>query len=190
MAILYGVVTRTEFYQLIELGYDLDVVYDAGRYNSALVICVRAPISIAEALLPKKEPQVPTEELFAWVDGGSRGNPGQGYGSFIIEEAGQDPVTERFELGPEMTSPVAEWESMMMLVNYIEDHTTATKITIYTDHKNMVNQIDLDANWKVADHLRQYRDYVRNVIAVWRDSGCETTITWISGGAMKKKLGH
>src|SRR5207248_1504292 len=52
-------------------------------------------------------------ELQVVFDGGSRGNPGQGYGSFMVQSPNRKPVVKRLEFGDNYTNNQAEYESMI-----------------------------------------------------------------------------
>ena len=68
-------------------------------------------------------------ELNVVFDGGSRGNPGQGYGSYMVQSPGRKPVVKRAEFGPNYTNNQAEYESLLACLNYIVDRLTATNRT-------------------------------------------------------------
>ncbi|WP_026369770.1 reverse transcriptase-like protein [Kallotenue papyrolyticum] len=46
-------------------------------------------------------------------DGGSRGNPGPGYGSYRLTINGQPQVVRRVELGPHVTNNEAEYDTLL-----------------------------------------------------------------------------
>lgn len=112
---------------------------------------------------PQPEPDVEEEaedkglmELLVVFDGGSRGNPGQGYGSYLVQSPGRKPVVKRAEFGTNHTNNQAEYDSLLAALNYIIDRLTATGRTpdgvaldIKTDSDLVANQ--LQGNYKVKD---------------------------------------
>lgn len=54
-----------------------------------------------------------TERLVLHFDGGSRGNPGPGYGSFVLLEDGHERRRRRLSLGPCLTNNEAEYEALI-----------------------------------------------------------------------------
>jgi ribonuclease HI len=100
-------------------------------------------------------------ELLVVFDGGSRGNPGQGYGSYLVQSPGRKPVIKRVEFGGNYTNNQAEYESLIACLQYIIERLTATNRTpaqvaldIKSDSDLLVNQ--LQGNFKVKDAgLRQ-----------------------------------
>lgn len=95
-------------------------------------------------------------ELFVAFDGGSRGNPGQGYGSYLVQSPGRRPVIKRVEFGDNYTSNQAEYDTLTTALRYIIERLRATNRTpqqvqldIRTDSDLVVNQ--LLGNFKVKD---------------------------------------
>ena len=100
-------------------------------------------------------------ELSVVFDGGSRGNPGQGYGSYLVQSPGRKPVIKRVEFGDNYTNNQAEYDTLIACLQYIIERLTATNRTpaqvaldIKSDSDLLVNQ--LQGNYKVKDAgLRQ-----------------------------------
>ena len=95
-------------------------------------------------------------ELLVVFDGGSRGNPGQGYGSYLVQSPGRKPVVKRVEFGPNYTNNQAEYDSLLASLHYIIERLTATGRTpdgvaleIRTDSDLVANQ--LQGNYKDKD---------------------------------------
>ncbi len=95
-------------------------------------------------------------ELLVVFDGGSRGNPGQGYGSYLVQSPGRKPVIKRVEFGPNYTNNQAEYDSLLASLHYIVERLRATNRTpdgvaleIKTDSDLVANQ--LQGNYKVKD---------------------------------------
>jgi ribonuclease HI len=95
-------------------------------------------------------------ELSVIFDGGSRGNPGQGYGSYMVQSPGRKPVVKRVEFGPNYTNNQAEYDSLVSALEYIIDRLNITNRTpeqvaldIKTDSDLVVNQ--LQGTYKVKE---------------------------------------
>ncbi|HET9493590.1 MAG TPA: cupin domain-containing protein [Chloroflexia bacterium] len=95
-------------------------------------------------------------ELSVAFDGGSRGNPGQGYGSYLVQSPGRKPVVKRVEFGDNYTNNQAEYDSLIAALEYIIDRLNATGRTpeqvaldIKSDSDLVVNQ--LQGTYKVKE---------------------------------------
>lgn len=54
-----------------------------------------------------------TIRLVLHFDGGSRGNPGPGYGSFVVLRNGQEVLRRECRFGPLLTNNEAEYEALL-----------------------------------------------------------------------------
>lgn len=54
------------------------------------------------------------ERLVLHFDGGSRGNPGPGYGSYVLLRGGKPVHRRHLELGSRMTNNEAEYETLIV----------------------------------------------------------------------------
>jgi ribonuclease HI len=100
-------------------------------------------------------------KLILWVDGGSRGNPGEGYGSYAIFQEGEDApiVGDSKVFGQDMTNNESEY---MALVWGLEQElgywatvggASHIDLTVKTDSALVHGQ--LEKGWRVnADNLR------------------------------------
>jgi ribonuclease HI/quercetin dioxygenase-like cupin family protein len=95
-------------------------------------------------------------ELNLVFDGGSRGNPGQGYGSYLVQSPGRRPVVKRVEFGDNYTNNQAEYDSLIAALEYIIDRLNVTNrspeqvaLDIKTDSDLVVNQ--LQGTYKVKE---------------------------------------
>jgi ribonuclease HI len=95
-------------------------------------------------------------ELSVVFDGGSRGNPGQGYGSFMVQSPNRKPVIKRLEFGDNHTNNQAEYDSLIACLQYIVERLEVTnrspqqvQLDIKTDSDLVVNQ--LLGSYKVKD---------------------------------------
>jgi ribonuclease HI len=95
-------------------------------------------------------------ELDVVFDGGSRGNPGQGYGSYMVQSPGRRPVVKRVEFGDNYTNNQAEYDSLIAALEYIINRLDVTNrspeqvaLDIKTDSDLVVNQ--LQGTYKVKE---------------------------------------
>jgi ribonuclease HI len=95
-------------------------------------------------------------ELQVVFDGGSRGNPGQGYGSYMVQSPNRKPVIRRVEFGDNYTNNQAEYDSLIACLEYIIERLEATNrspeqvaLDIKTDSDLVVNQ--LTGSYKVKE---------------------------------------
>src|SRR5205085_3800513 len=66
-------------------------------------------------------------ELMVVFDGGSRGNPGQGYGSFRVQQAPNGkPITKRVEFGDNYTNNQAEYDTLIECLIFIIERLEST----------------------------------------------------------------
>jgi ribonuclease HI len=84
-------------------------------------------------------------------DGGSKGNPGPGYGSFAIFQGEELILHERIELGDWVTNNEAEYRTLVEALNRLQtivgDRRKETRLTIYGDSQLVVNQVN--GLWKI-----------------------------------------
>lgn len=77
-------------------------------------------------------------------DGGSRGNPGPGYGSYQLTINGQPEAVRRVELGPDLTNNEAEYDTLLRaleeLVRRAHDPHRA-RLEIISDAELLVKQL-------------------------------------------------
>lgn len=92
-------------------------VVNTGR--TPLRVLVATPLAAerpASALPTKPATRIPLQVVF---DGGSRGNPGQGYGSFVILAPGRKPNLVQKEYPGQMTNNQAEYATLLEALRYI-----------------------------------------------------------------------
>ena len=103
-------------------------------------------------------------------DGGSRGNPGPSYGSFVLQEEGKPnarPV--RLEFGQatnneaEYLTLVAALENLLSILEANDQSTARVAIEIRGDSQLVIKQ--LQGQWKAKNaRLRALRDRVHNLL--------------------------
>jgi ribonuclease HI len=141
---------------------------------------------------PEDGPAKELMELNVVFDGGSRGNPGQGYGSYLVQSPGRKPVIKRVEFGDNYTNNQAEYDTLIAALQYIIERLTATGRTphqvaldIKTDSDLVVNQ--LQGSYKVKDAGLKHRYAQTNELleqfGAW-------LITWHPRDESVRLLGH
>src|SRR5207248_5485464 len=87
-------------------------------------------------------------ELQVVFDGGSRGNPGPGYGSFMVQSPNRKPFIKRLEFGDNYTNNQAEYDILIECLKYIIERLEATnrspeqvQLDIKSDSDLVVNQL-------------------------------------------------
>ncbi|HYO48743.1 MAG TPA: reverse transcriptase-like protein, partial [Chloroflexia bacterium] len=131
-------------------------------------------------------------ELSVVFDGGSRGNPGQGYGSYMVQAPGRKPVIKRVEFGDNYTNNQAEYDTLIASLQYIIERLTATgrvpqqvAIDIKSDSDLLVNQVN--GQYKVKDAgLRKRHD---QAMALLEQFGA-WLINWHGRDESVRLLGH
>lgn len=125
-------------------------------------------------------------------DGGSLGNPGQGYGSYWLRVGGNTPRIQRLRFGPLVTSNQAEYLALIAglegAVEAVEarpeDPGTAT-LLVRGDSQLVLKQVA--GRWKVRQQrLSPLRD--RAVVLLKRFTSVE--LRWQPRAATVRLLGH
>ncbi len=102
------------------------------------------------------------KSLVAYVDGGSRGNPGiAGYGVHIVDERGQALAGLSGALGVRSNN-YAEYSGLIAALDYAHSN-RFEKVTIFADSELMVRQIN--GVYKVrSPHLKKLFKQARSLI--------------------------
>lgn len=119
------------------------------------------------APLPGAPPSTPIQVIF---DGGSRGNPGEGYGSYQVRWEGNPPQTVRLNFGNNYTNNEAEYDTLIAALEAIlkrlrdmQVETTQARVDIRGDSLLVINQVT--GVWKVKDaRMEGRRDKVRGLL--------------------------
>jgi ribonuclease HI len=122
-------------------------------------------------------------------DGGSKGNPGPGYGSFVIVHDDELIVHEQVEHGDWITNNEAEYltliEALAALLQIVGDAKTQTSVTIFGDSQLVINQVN--GLWKIKKpELRELR---ARAIELLRQFG-DYEVNWHSRINSVNVLGH
>ncbi|MEM7133243.1 MAG: ribonuclease HI family protein [Chloroflexota bacterium] len=122
----------------------------------------------AMAPVPGQAPEKPIRIVF---DGGSKGNPGYGYGSYALEWPGQPQQVVRLQLGNSITNNEAEYDTLIMALEAILKRLHAegaapntAQLDIRGDSKLVIQQV-LGA-WKCnEERLRRRRNKAQKLLA-------------------------
>lgn len=108
-------------------------------------------------------------------DGGSKGNPGEGYGSYEIAAVRTGKArTERLEFGGNMTNNEAEYETLISALATLAERITAAgkspanySLDIRGDSMLVIQQVT--GKWKAKDaRMAHYRDTVRQLLQKYK----------------------
>ncbi|MGD8473759.1 MAG: ribonuclease HI family protein [Anaerolineae bacterium] len=117
------------------------------------------------ALMPASEQQSAQPDIVLVFDGGSRGNPGWGYGSYAIQRASDGAQRlERLDLGDGYTNNEAEYDTLVAALQDLIRRLEATgsdpgefTLEVRGDSALVLNQ--LGGTWKAKEpRMRQRRD--------------------------------
>jgi len=103
-------------------------------------------------------------------DGGSRGNPGPGYGSYALLFADHRPQVVHLEFEEEMTNNEAEYEALICALEDLRGRLMAMEgdpqhceVTVRGDSQLVINQVT--GAWKAREpRMLQRRDRVRQLL--------------------------
>jgi ribonuclease HI len=117
--------------------------------------------------LPGQAPEQPIGIIF---DGGSKGNPGIGYGSYALRWPGQSQQIVQLQFGDGVTNNEAEYDTLAAALEAVvkrlrefkADPMTA-RVEIRGDSQLVINQVL--GEWKCTeDRMRHRRDRVRTLL--------------------------
>jgi ribonuclease HI len=119
------------------------------------------------APLPGQAPEQPIVVIF---DGGSRGNPGQGYGSYALRWAGQPQQIVQLRFGDRVTNNEAEYDTLIAaleaILQRLEDSGAApdtARVEVRGDSLLVINQVK--GQWEAKEpRLQVRRDRVRKLL--------------------------
>ncbi|HEV2527724.1 MAG TPA: ribonuclease HI family protein [Thermomicrobiales bacterium] len=122
-------------------------------------------------------------------DGGSLGNPGKGYGSFLIRYGDVELARERVEFEGRVTNNQAEYRTLIhalaRLKSTLGPEAASATVQIGGDSQLVINQVN--GTWKVKNAdlapLRQ------QVVEGLRQFG-KTSLTWHRRDRSVRELGH
>ncbi|GIV76792.1 reverse transcriptase-like protein [Litorilinea aerophila] len=127
-----------------------------------------APTEVDGAVEPHAMPplpgQAPEQPIVIIFDGGSKGNPGLGYGSYALRWPGQPQQVVQLRFGDRVTNNEAEYDTLISALEAtlkrLEDSgadPATARVEIYGDSQLVVNQVN--GRWACnEDRLRVRRD--------------------------------
>lgn len=125
-------------------------------------------------------------------DGGSRGNPGPGYGSYELRTATGRSRIERLEFGGNVTNNEAEYRSLLAALTDLRDTIVRAgkdprqyRLLVLGDSQLIINQ--LNGLWKLKDPaLRQWFVQVKTLAAAFD----QVRFVWHPRARSVATLGH
>lgn len=137
-----------------------------GDYNSPVSghAVVGAPGAESETpvSMPPLPGQAPEKPVHIVFDGGSRGNPGQGYGSYALDWPGQPRQIIQLKFGDKVTNNEAEYDTLIAALQALQARLQeqgtdckAVSLSIWGDSLLVCNQIRGD--WKCKEPRLQVR---------------------------------
>lgn len=120
---------------------------------------------------PRSRPVPKGTDLVLLFDGGSLGNPGPGYGSYLITRSDGTPFPRRLDFGRPMTSNEAEYETLIAGLEEVHqmlgDAVRRVCLEVRGDSQLVVRQIKGD--WRThSPRLRALRDRARRLLERFR----------------------
>jgi ribonuclease HI len=125
-------------------------------------------------------------------DGGSLGNPGQGYGSYCVYRGKRPGPIISLDFGDDVTNNQAEYRTLISAVEAILDEARASgadpadfHVQIASDSKLVIEQ--LGGRWKVRNKgLQPLHAEAKHLL----DQFGETNLRWIPRARVVAVLGH
>lgn len=131
-------------------------------------------------------------DLTLIFDGGSLGNPGKGYGSFMLSDRHGFEEIKRLDFGDDITNNQAEYRTFIAGIAAALNHVTEQRrppesqsICVKTDSKLVVEQVN--GRWKVKHPaLQPLCTRAKELLARFG----RTQVTWQPRAETVKVLGH
>jgi ribonuclease HI len=125
-------------------------------------------------------------------DGGALGNPGKGYGSYLIEGLSSDPTVSRLDFSPNgelVTNNQAEYRTLISAMRSLVDADSvdarALDLEICGDSKLVIEQ--LAGRWKVKHpDIRPLHAEARDLMRQFH----HVSLNWHRRDVSVDKLGH
>jgi ribonuclease HI len=109
-----------------------------------------------------------TRKVLLVFDGGSKGNPGLGYGSFAIKSGPQTTIT-RLEFGNGMTNNEAEYDTLITALETLAEQEDSSQIALEVRGDSQLVIFQVLGKWKARDaRMRARRDRVRELLRHFR----------------------
>ena len=127
----------------------------------AVVSSPRQESGAPSAMLPLPG-QAPTEPIRIVFDGGSRGNPGEGYGSFALDWPARPREVVQLNFGNRVTNNEAEYDTLIAALETVRDRLVehhidpkSTSVSIWGDSLLVCSQVRGD--WECKEPRLQVR---------------------------------
>jgi ribonuclease HI len=125
--------------------------------------------------MPPLPGQAPDKPIAIVFDGGSRGNPGEGYGSYQVRWPGAQPQVVRLRFGSHMTNNEAEYDTLISALEAVIKRLVdggaqpnSARLDVYGDSLLVINQVM--GAWKCKDaRMEKRRDRVRALLKQFGD---------------------
>ena len=122
-------------------------------------------------------------------DGGALGNPGKGYGSYLIRFGDVEIARERLDYAGRVTNNQAEYRTLIAALERLGrdlgEAAAAATVVIGGDSQLVINQVN--GSWKVKNaELQPLR---QQVVERLKPFG-QTTLTWHRRDRSVRELGH
>jgi ribonuclease HI len=122
-------------------------------------------------------------------DGGSKGNPGLGYGSYQITLDGAIFAHNQLDYGDNVTNNQAEYSTLVRALAWLADElgdaAASASVRVHGDSQLVIRQ--LNGEWKIKDAtLRGLAMDARIQIARFRD----VSLNWHPRAMSVRQLGH
>jgi ribonuclease HI len=148
-------------------------VSDAQGRRAGGKVVIGVPTSAGEAdphAMPPLPGQAPEQPIGLIFDGGSKGNPGIGYGSYALRWPGQPQQIVQLQFGDGVTNNEAEYdtlaaalEAVLKRLRDLKADAGTAKVEVRGDSQLVINQVL--GVWKCNDdRMRQRRDRVRTLL--------------------------
>jgi len=134
------------------------------------------PVEVGVAERGTEKPLAPSTADYRIIfDGGSKGNPGEGYGSYEITALRTGKArTERLTFGNNVTNNEAEYETLVGALQTLAERIEAagkspTHYTLDIRGDSMLVIQQVNGKWKAKDaRMAQYRDTVRQLLQKYK----------------------
>jgi len=122
-------------------------------------------------------------------DGGSKGNPGLGYGSYEVTLGDEVIAHQRLDYGDRVTNNQAEYTTLVRALEWLADElgpaAATASVRVHGDSQLVIKQ--LNGEWKIKDPiLRGIAMDARVQMARFGD----VTLNWHPRAMSVKRLGH
>ncbi len=127
------------------------------------------------SMMPPLPGQAPEQPIRIVFDGGSRGNPGQGYGSYALEWPGYPRQVVQLQFGEQVTNNEAEYDTLIAALEAVlkrlqenKADPASARLEVWGDSQLVINQIL--GEWKCDEpRLQVRRDRARALLARFGD---------------------